>query len=310
MRQLALTPHVSRFTNMRLASAPVSWGITEVEGLSADLSYGRVMDEIARAGYEGTELGPWGFYPTRAPELRAELLARGLALVGAFVDVPLHDAALFEEGREAVRRVLPLLAELGAPALILSARGTPERGRVAGRVAPSDGLAAGQWKQAGDYLIGLARMAADRGLTATFHHHAGTYVETPQEIERLFNQVDTDALGLCLDTGHLALGGGDNMRVIATYGPIIRHVHLKNVEPGVLERVRAGAMSYVDAVRAGVFCPLDSGIVDIPQVLKALKRAGYDGWLVVEQDIDLSQPDHADPFEGAARARAYLSSIL
>src|SRR5919109_1159541 len=102
---------------MRLASAPVSWGITEVEGLSADLSYGRVMDEIAGAGYEGTELGPWGFYPTSAQELRAELSERGLALVGAFVDVPLHDPALFDEGREAVRRVLPLLAELDAPAL-------------------------------------------------------------------------------------------------------------------------------------------------------------------------------------------------
>jgi len=165
-------------------------------------------------------------------------------------------------------------------------------------------------EQAGSDLQELSSMAADRGLAVAFHHHAGTYVETPEEIERLFNEVDPGLLGLCLDTGHLALGGGDNMQAIATYGPIIRHVHLKNVDPGVLERVRAGSMSYVEAVRAGVFCPLDAGSVDIPRVLEALKRAGYDGWLVVEQDIDLSQPGHADPFEGAARARAYLRSKI
>jgi inosose dehydratase len=295
---------------MRVASAPVSWGITEIAGLSADLSYGRVMDEISRAGYEGTELGPWGFYPTGGSALRDELSARGLSFVGAFVDVPVHGQALFDDGRAAVRRVVPLLEELRAPVLILSARGTTDRARIAGRVSSSDGLTAGQWKQAGSYLQELASMAADRGLAAVFHHHAGTYVETPEEIERLFNEVDPGLLGLCLDTGHMAFGGGDNMEVIARYGPIIRHVHLKNVDPAVLARVRADGMSYVDAVRAGVFSPLDAGGVNIPEVLGALKHAGYDGWLVVEQDIDLAQPDHADPLEGAVRSREYLRKIL
>src|SRR5690242_1235408 len=113
---------------MKVASAPVSWGITEVEGLMSDLPYELVMGEIREAGYEGTELGPWGFYPTAPGELHSALDARGLALVGSFVDVPIHDPARFGEGREAVQQVLPLLAsfsssgsQASAPVLILSA---------------------------------------------------------------------------------------------------------------------------------------------------------------------------------------------
>jgi inosose dehydratase len=277
---------------MKAASAPVSWGITEAE-----------------AGYQGTELGPWGFYPTSPDELDAQLADRGIALVGAFVDVPLHEPALFDGGRRAVRRVIPLLAELGAQALILSAQGTPDRAKVAGRVEEEHGLTTRQWRPARAYLQELALMGVDAGLTPTFHHHAGTYVETPVEIERLLNEVDPDLLGLCLDTGHLAYGGGDNLRAIASYGRVIRHVHLKNTDPSVLERARADKLGYLRAVRAGVFCPLDAGSVPIPQVIEALKGSGYDGWLVVEQDVDLSQPDHPDPIQGALRAREYLKEV-
>ncbi len=293
---------------LKVSSAPVSWGITEIKGLLADLPYQRIMDEIAEAGYKGTELGPWGFYPTSPERLGQQLSARDLQLVASFVDVPLHEPALFDEGTQAVKRVIPLLAELGAPVLILSAQATPDRSLVAGRATEKDGLTAKQWKEAGAYLRELSLVTSDAGLTPTFHHHAGTYIETPTEIERLFNEVDPDLMGLCLDTGHLVYGGGDNMAIIAAYRHVIRHVHLKNVDAGVLVRVRAERLDYVQAVRGGVFSPLESGVVDIPIVLDALKQGGYDGWFVVEQDIDLSQPDHPDPLKGATRAREYLRS--
>ncbi len=291
---------------MKVASAPVSWGITEVEGLRSDYPYARVMDEIRAAGYEGTELGPWGFYPTSPDALAAQLQARGLSLVGAFVDVPVHDPALFDKGRQAVRQAVSLLTQACATMLILSAQGTPERARIAGRVSEADGLAAAQWKEAGAYLEELARIAHEAGLDTTFHHHAGTYVETPAEIDRLFAVVDPDVLGLCLDTGHLVYGGGDNMRIIPAYGQIIRHVHLKNVNAQVLQKVRAEGLDYVQTIRSGLFSPLESGSVDIVKVLEALKRIGYDGWFVIEQDIDLLQPGHQDPLQGATRAREYL----
>lgn len=290
----------------KVASAPVSWGITEIKGLSAALPYQKIMDEIAGAGYTGTELGPWGFYPTSPEGLGRELSARDLRLVASFVDVPLHQPALFDEGTQAVKRAIPLLAELGAPVLILSAQATPDRLPVAGRVTEAEGLAARQWKQAGTYLRELALAISDAGLTPTFHHHAGTYIETPTEIERLFNEVDPDLLGLCLDTGHLVYGGGDNMQLISLYRQAIRHVHLKNVDAQVLARVRAERLNYVQAVTRGVFSPLESGSVDIPAVLDALKQGGYSGWFVVEQDIDLSEPEHADPLQGATKAREYL----
>jgi inosose dehydratase len=294
---------------MRVASAPVSWGITEVAGLRADLPYARVLDEIGAAGYAGTELGPWGFYPTDPAALGADLAARGMAFVGAFIDVPIHDRARFDEGRQAVRQVLPLMAALDAPALMLSAQQTPERARVAGRATADDALPEDQWRDAADYLRELAQLAADAGRTVTFHHHAGTYIESPAEIARLFDSVDPALLGLCLDTGHLAYGGGDPLEALERYGPIIRHVHLKNVDARVLARVRAERRGYVDAIRAGVFCPLDRGAIPIGSVLAGLRERGYDGWLVVEQDIDLSQPDHPDPLTGATRARAYLREV-
>ncbi|MDQ6693344.1 MAG: TIM barrel protein [Chloroflexota bacterium] len=295
--------------SLKLSSAPVSWGITEIKGLTAALPYQKIMDEIAQAGYKGTELGPWGFYPTSPELLGRELAARDLQLVASFVDVPLHEPALFDEGTQAVKRAIPLLAELGAQGIILSAQGTPDRSLVAGWAGDADGLTARQWKDAGAYLRELALLASDAGLTPTFHHHAGTYVETPAEIERLFNEVDPALLGLCLDTGHLVYGGGDNIRTISTYGRVIRHVHLKNIDAEVLARVRVERLDYVQAVRAGVFSPLEAGSVDIPAVLDALKQVGYNGWYVVEQDIDRVQTGHSDPLQGATRAREYLQNI-
>lgn len=297
---------------LKVSSAPVSWGITEIKGLRGALPYQKIMDEIAEAGYQGTELGPWGFYPTSPERLGQELSARDLHLVASFVDVPLHEPALFEEGIQAVKRVIPLLAELGAPVLILSAQATPDRLLIAGHErsegTEADGLTARQWKEAGAHLRELALTISDAGLTPTFHHHAGTYIETPTEIERLFNEVDPDLLGLCLDTGHLVYGGGDNGQIIRAYHQVIRHVHLKNVNAEALARVRAERLDYAQAVRAGVFSPLESGSVDITTVLDALKQGGYDGWFVVEQDIDLSEPGHGDPLQGATRAREYLRS--
>ena len=293
---------------MRVASAPVSWGITEVAGLTADVPYGEVLDEIARAGYGGTELGPWGYLPTAPETLRADLAARDLALVGAFVDVPIHDATLFAEGRAAVAQVVPLLAALQAPVLILSARQTPDRAAIAGRVGPGDGLSAAQWAAAGPYLAELAQRARDAGLDAVFHHHCGTYVETPDEIAALAERVDPNLLGLCLDTGHLVYGGGDPAAFLATYGPAIRHVHLKNVDAAVVEHVRRAPLSYVEAVRAGVFCPLEAGLIDIPTTIAALRAEGYGGWLVVEQDVDRSVAGYPEPLAGATRARTFLQA--
>ncbi len=292
--------------HMQIASAPVSWGITEVQGLHGDLPFSQVMDEIRAAGYAGTELGPWGFYPTAPADLRRELAARGLRLVGAFVDVPIHDRDQFDVGRAMVRQVVPLLAALGAPMLILSARQTPERAAIPGRVREADGLSARQWQEAGVYLEELAGMGHDAGLAVTFHHHVGTYVETPLEIERLFAAVDPARLGLCLDTGHLVFGGGDNAAFLARYATVVRHLHLKNVDAAVLARVRAGDMNYLQAVQAGVFAPLEGGSIHIPLVLTTLQQAGYNGWAVVEQDVDLSQRRHAAPVVGATAARRFL----
>jgi inosose dehydratase len=294
---------------MRIATAPVSWGIVEVEGWGSQRPYSEVLDEMRQAGYEGTELGPYGYLPTDPILLRAELARRHLELVTAFVPIPLSDPERCEREFSTVLRVADLLSALGATLLILADALSPRRMAIAGRVAPDDGLSEPQWEAAAASLHRIARACRARGLRVAFHHHAGTFVETPAEIERLLARTDPELIGLCLDTGHYVYGGGDPIRAVRTHGSRIWHVHAKDVAPKMLERVRRESLTFVEAVREGLFCPLGDGLVDFPTLIRELRAQGYRGWIVVEQDRDPDRPD-ADPLRDARRSRAYLRRIL
>src|SRR5712692_3762027 len=189
---------------IRLANAPVSWGIMEVEGWSPPFPYATFLDELKQAGYAGTELGPYGYLPTDPAALRRELAPRSLALTSAFVPLWLKEAgADLAEARAAGQ----LLRDLGARYLVLSDALWPEREAVAGRV-PQSGirLTDAEWRTLVDNIRAVSELAASLALRCVFHHHAGTYIETPDEVARL---LDSTGLGLCLDTGHYAYGGGD-----------------------------------------------------------------------------------------------------
>jgi len=286
---------------IRIATAPVSWGVMEVEGWARQKSYGDVLDEMVRAGFAGTELGPYGFLPTDPAPLKSELERRGLALLGAFVPLPLARG----EGFDTAMTVARLLADRGAPFLVLADEMNAARMAVAGSAAPADGMNDAQWKRAVDLLSRISAAAHKLGLRPVFHHHAGTYVETPAEVERLLAATD---LGLCLDTGHFFYGGGDPVSLAHRHADRIGHLHLKDVRSEALEEVRHRKIPYLEAIRRGVFCELGQGAVDLPGVLRELEAAGFDGWGVFEQDVDPTQPG-ADPFASAARSREYLRSL-
>lgn len=294
---------------IQVATAPVSWGVMEVEGFSGQKSYGEVLDEMVQAGYTGTELGPYGFLPTDSKQLKSELAKRGLTLLGAFVPLPLSHVDQHEAAVQSAMEVARLLVQAGAPYLVLADAMDAARMAAAGSVDDvRDGMSAQAWESAARLLTRVARAASALGLSPVFHHHCGTFIETPSEVDRLLAMTDPELLGLCLDTGHYFYGGGDPVECARVHGKRIRHLHLKDVRPSILETVRRKRIPYLDAIRAGVFCELGEGGVNLTGVIQQLNAAGFSGWAVFEQDIDPSQPGNS-PVESATRSRAYLQKV-
>jgi inosose dehydratase len=296
---------------IRVANAPCSWGALEFDLEGASPGYAQVLDEMAATGYAGTELGDWGFMPTDPDALRRELDRRRLALLAAFVPVALADPSAHAAGAEVAVRTARLLAAASVerPLVVLAdANGqVPVRTRNAGRIRPEQGLDGAQWDTFARGAERIARAVRDAtGLRTVFHHHCAGYVETPDEIDALMRRTDPRLLGLCLDTGHLAYGGGDPVAALARYGERVWHVHFKDCDPRVGGEAGRQGWDYFEAVRRGVFCELGRGSVDFPAVRSALAEAGYDGWVVVEQDV---LPGTGTPAASARRNREYLRSI-
>lgn len=295
---------------IKVGNAPVSWGVMEVTGWGEQIPYSKVLDEITAAGYAGTELGPYGYFPTESHELAAELSARALQLVASFVPVPLAHPERHEAGYQDAMRVARLLAQTGAPLIVLADEMSEARMAVSGRVDESrDGMDDSQWCSAAQILTRIAAACRELGLSVVFHHHAGTFVETPQEIARLCASTDSDLLGLCLDTGHYFFGGGDPVEAVRLYGARIRHLHLKDVQLPVLEAARRDEVGFLEAVRRGVFCELGEGAVDLKKVIRDMTAGGYSEWAIVEQDVDTRSAD-VKPFESARRSRKYLREVI
>jgi inosose dehydratase len=282
----------------------------EVEGWGEQQEYSSVLGEMQQAGYSGTELGPYGYFPTEPQRLVAELAERDLQLVSAFVPLPLADADRHDAGFAEALRTAELLAESGARLIVLADEMSKHRMAVAGRADETrDGLSDAQWEAAAQMLTRVTQVCRELGLDAVFHHHAGTYIETPREIERLCASVNADLLGLCLDTGHYFYGGGDPVEAVRQYGARIRHLHLKDVRPAVLETVRREGVDFLEAVRRDVFCELGEGALDFPQIISDLTAAGFTGWAIVEQDTDATKPG-VRPLESAIRSRRYLRETV
>ena len=295
---------------IKVGNAPVSWGVMEVAGWGQQVPYGQVLDEISEAGYAGSELGPYGYFPTEPNALMSELSARGLQLVAGFVPIPLAHPERHEAGYQEAMKVAQLLARSGAPLIVLADEMSEERIAVSGRVDEArDGMNDLQWDAAMRLIGRVAEACRELGLSPVFHHHAGTFVETPKEIARLCESTDPDLLGLCLDTGHYFFGGGDPVDAVRLYGARIRHLHLKDVQLPVLKAARQNEVGFLEAVRRGVFCELGDGAVDLNKVIQDMIAGGYSGWAIVEQDVD-PRSAGVKPLESAIRSRQYLRDVI
>lgn len=294
---------------IRIANAPVSWGIYEFDALEQKYTYQQVLDEIVETGYEGLELGPWGFLPTDPEALRPELEQRNLKLLSSYVPVKLADKQTHDAGEQHALKVGRLLAAMGAPYIVLADDNAtaPDLIAQAGRRAGSK-LNAEEWDVFASGVNRIARKLHDElGLKVVFHHHCGGYVETPEETRQLLDRADGDLVGLCLDTGHWHYGGGDAVDCIREYGERVRYLHLKDCSAEIAERSRREKLDYFEATAAGVFCELGDGEVDFPTIIAEMEKLGYDGWAIVEQDVLTN--DLAAPKRSAQRNRDYLRGL-
>jgi inosose dehydratase len=288
----------------RIAAAPISWGVCEVPGWGRVLDPGTVLGQMSQLGLAATELGPPGYLPEDPAELRTLLGEHDLALVGGFLAVVLHDADQVWSTMDDATEVAELLAAAGAEVLVLAAAtgldGYDTRPRLSDR----------QWATLIDTAGRIAEVAAAQGLRTVLHPHVGTHVETAAEVERFLAD---SSLALCLDTGHLLIGGTDPVALARRYPDRIGHVHLKDVRAAIADVVRAGRISYTHAVGSGLYVPLGDGDVDVPALVRTLTAAGYTGWYVLEQDTALSGDSIAEddrPRRDVARSLAHLTTLL
>jgi inosose dehydratase len=281
----------------RVAAAPISWGVCEVPGWGHQMWVDRVLAEMRTLGLRATELGPEGFLP--AARARDLLREHGLTVVAGFVPAVLHDGSRLDRELHALRADARTIAELGGEVLVLAA----SSGRSGYESA--DRLDANGWRVLVEGVRRAGDVAEDVGLELAVHPHHGTVIERPEEVDRL---LDVTEAGLCLDTGHVAVGGGDPLELARRAAARVIHVHLKDVDAALADRVVAGELGYRNAVREGLYRPLGDGDLDVIAIVRALEEAGYARWYVLESDevLDREPPPGEGPIEDVRRSLAFL----
>jgi inosose dehydratase len=286
--------HVER---SRLAGAPISWGVCEVPGWGLQLSPERVLSEMAALGLTATELGAQGWLPLDGAAVRAELDRYGLRLVGGFVPVIVHEPDPSEHARRAAEQ----LAVAGGETFVAAA--VQDLAWSAPVALDDDG-----WKRAGARLRELADAVAQEGVRLVLHPHVGTLVESADEVERALAHTDVP---WCLDTGHLLIGGIEPARFVREHAARIGHVHLKDVDAALAQRLRSRELTLVQATQMGLFRPLGDGDARVDEVVRLLDETGYERWLVLEQDVAITgsePPADGGPALDVARAIEFLST--
>ena len=284
---------------MRIAGAPISWGVCEVPGWGHQLEPQRVLSEMSRLGLAATEFGPDGWLPDDTAERTRLLAAENLQPVGAFVPLVLHD-------RDAdpvpdAERALRGFQSAGGDVLVLAAASGSD-GYDARPVLNEE-----EWETVYANLDRIAELAADYGVKPSLHPHVGTMVETREEVERV---LENSSIPLCLDTGHLLIGGTDPAELVRRYADRVNHVHAKDVRASIAEQVRRGELTYTEAVRRGIYVPLGEGDVGFAAIVRSLDEAGYDGWYVLEQDTILpGEPDDGGPLKDVERSLRFLRQL-
>lgn len=285
--------------SVRLGINPITWTNDDMPELGGDIPLEVCLAEARQAGFCGIEMG--GKFPRRARDLRPVLDRHGLALVSGWYSAQLRRRKAAEE-MAAVADHLDLMVAMGCSVMVFAEGHGSTDGDPAMPMSRRPVLDEADWPGFCARLDEVARRLRDRGVRLAFHHHMGTVIQTEAEIDRLMDATSAD-VGLLLDTGHLAYAGGDPAAVARRHGGRIVHVHCKDVRRAVLDDALSRDLSFMRAVLEGVFTVPGDGAVEFPAVLRALRRADYQGWLVVEAEQD---PAKAHPLTYARLGYANL----
>src|ERR671911_2600712 len=269
----------------RVAGAPVSWGVIEIPDWGYQMPADRVLEEASSLGLRAVEAGPEELLPADPAEV-SDLLARyGLKLVGGFVPAVLHEPGVREGELSRVEGRARFFSAAGADVVVLAAMPASED------FGPFVEIDAGAWDTLFESLKMVEEICPRHGVAVSLHSHYGTVVESDEQLKRC---LEGSEMGLCLDTGHLVIGGSDPVEIAALAGDRVNHVHLKDVDTGVVEKLASRELSFREAAEEDAFRPLGDGDVDIGGVVDQLKGSSYGGWYVLEQDSVVE----AEPREG------------
>ncbi|MEV8557511.1 TIM barrel protein [Streptomyces sp. NPDC051917] len=297
------TPLRATAGNLCLGSAPDSWGIWFPED-EHQVAYTRFLDELAEAGYQWLELGPYGYLPTDPQRLKEELDTRGLKVSGGTAFGALHRPEAWDAMLAHVRQVATLTAAAGAHHLVLIP--PMYRDEKTGAFTESPELTAAQWAGFGKAADRLGKLLLDEyDVRLVIHPHADSHIQTQPEIERLLNESDSRYTNLCLDTGHVAYGGGDNLDLIRRFGERVGYVHIKQMDPEILAQVAAENLSFGEAVKRGVCVSPPAGVPNPADVVAELARLDAELFVIVEQDLYPCAPEVPLPI--AVRTREHLA---
>ena len=287
---------------VRLAIAPIGWTNDDMPDLGAENTFEQCISEMALAGFQGSEIG--NKYPSDTEVLKHYLDVRGLQICNAWFSSYLTSKP-YEETIEAFKAHCDKLYDLGAKVIGASEQGNSIQGDLTKSILDEKPYyTEEQWQTVAKGFNEMGAYARSKGMYFTVHHHMGTGVQTVEEIDKLMELTDPELVYLLFDSGHLTFAGIDPVPVLEKYINRIKHIHLKDVRLGVYNNeVVPKHMSFLDAVREGVFTVPGDGDVDFKPIFDIIEKSGYEGWIVVEAEQD---PAKANPFEYALKARKYI----
>ncbi len=290
-------------SKVKLGIAPIAWTNDDMPDLGAENTFEQCISEMALAGFTGCEVG--NKYPKDAIVLKKALELRGMQICNAWFSTFLTTKPYEETERDFIRHIT-FLKEMGAKVVGVSEQGHSIQGTDKSIFRDKYVMNDEEWELLCTGLNKLGKVAKDMGISLCFHHHMGTVVQTAAEIDRMMENTDPELFGLLFDSGHLAYCGEDYMAVLKKYANRIRHVHLKDIRPDVIEKVKAENLSFLDGVRMGTFTVPGDGAIDFKPIFDILEEVGYEGYVLVEAEQD---PAKANPFEYALKARKYISEV-
>ncbi|TAL59299.1 MAG: myo-inosose-2 dehydratase [Legionella sp.] len=291
---------------IKLGIAPINWCNDDDPNLGKDISFEQCIQEMAQAGYVGTELG--NKFPRDESVLKEALNHRGLQLSSAWFSTYFTEPERYDTTLSQFLDHLSFMRALGARYINVCECGHSLQDKNTPIISPEKPeFTAEQWTKLIQGLHAIGRVAYDFNIRVVYHYHAGTGIFTDNEIDQLMNNTNPELVSLLLDTGHAAFAGINPLNLIKEYGERIHYVHLKDVRSDVLQMVENEQLNFMDAVRAGVFTVPGDGSIDFPSVINALKKYNYEGWMIVEAEQD---PDKANPYEYAKKAYEYLRPLV